>query len=178
MTVACDKDQVMDWKVGEEPRFLADVMLGSLARWLRILGFDTAYERRIEDRDIIRRHLAERRRVLTRDADLVKRRVMGGAFLLESDDLGEQLREVLRRSGQTARRNRLFTRCLECNERLQKITKEEAAGAVPAYVLRTQPAFCRCPGCFKIYWAGTHRRNALIRLQEFGIRLNESNRPV
>ena len=79
---------------GEEPRFLADVMLGSLAKWLRILGYDTVYDNRIADDHLIGRCRAEQRTALTRDVKLAQR-LKSGILFINSEDLSDQLVEVL-----------------------------------------------------------------------------------
>jgi len=141
-------------------------MLGNLARWLRVLGFDTAYERRISDEELIRACLAEQRIALTRDRRLVKRRkIRSRSLLLEQDSLSEQIREVLQRMDLRIGPGDLFSRCLECNSGLEEIPKARIRDRVPPYVYRTQEHFCICPSCKKIYWAGTHRPRMLMKVQ-------------
>jgi uncharacterized protein with PIN domain len=140
-------------------------MLGSLARWLRILGYDTAYDNEIEDDEIIKRCQKERRVALTRDRRLTQRSQLSGCLLIEQEELFEQIREVLKAIGHEIDQNRLLSRCLECNALLQSVDKEEVRFQVPAYVFKTQSHFKRCPGCQRLYWGGTHRRNIYQRLK-------------
>ncbi len=140
-------------------------MLGSLARWLRILGYDTAYDNRIEDDEIIARCRQERRVALTRDRRLTQRFQVSSWLLIEREELFEQIREVLQAIGHEIDLKRLLSRCLECNALLQTVAKEEIRLQVPAYVFKTRSRFKRCPGCQRIYWGGTHRRNIYQRLK-------------
>lgn len=155
----------------ESPRFLADVMLGSLAKWLRILGFDTVYDNRIGDREIIQRCLEERRIALTRDAELTQRRILQQAILIQSSSLDNQLQQVLQECGLGLDRSTLFTRCLQCNNPLEAVEKFAIREEVPPYVFRTQERFKRCPLCGKIFWGGTHRRHIMRRLDRIGLAL-------
>lgn len=131
-------------------------MLGRLARWLRLLGYDTLYFKEIDDRALITLAEAEKRVLLTRDTRLVNRRPIKkgnvSAVLIRADELEYQLRELqsqLELSSGAAL-------CVICNQALAAIPKSEAAGAVPPYVYRTQSEFHRCPQCHRFYWPGTH----------------------
>lgn len=152
--------------MSEGQRFLADAMLGSLARWMRTLGCDVEYERHISDGALIQRALSEGRAVLTRDTLLAKRRALRGRCLLvRGDDMEGQLRQVaesfdLKGAG-------VLTRCLRCNRVLVGVEKASVRGLVPEYVLMTQEKFSRCPQCRRVYWGGTHTvmlRKVLSRL--------------
>lgn len=133
-------------------------MLGKLARWLRILGYDTAYERVIADDELIRRVLREGRWLLTRDRYLAQRRVLRGRLtLLYSDDVVDQLRELasdqrleLKLGPETA------SRCAACNARLIPVPKSQAVQEVPPFVAIEQDAFARCPQCGRLFWPGSH----------------------
>jgi hypothetical protein len=138
-----------------EPRFLADAMLGRLARWLRILGFDTAYRDDWSDAELARRAFEEDRILLTRDRRLPDRWRVPRVLVLGSEGPGEQLREVARAFPRGAS-TRAFTRCSRCNAPLEAATRESVAAAVPPRVLRDQREFRRCPGCARVYWEGSH----------------------
>lgn len=139
-------------------------MLGKLARWLRILGFDAAYETRIADEELIARARAEGRVLLTRDTRLVRRRELPPHLLIESERAPAQLRQVLSAFGLEVNPRTLLSRCLVCNEATGEISREEARGEVPPYVFRTQRRFARCPACLRIYWRATHVEDILERL--------------
>lgn len=137
----------------ESPRLLADGMLGKLARWLRLLGYDTAYENHAPDLELARRARAEGRVLLTRDRELSRRRGLQ-ALLIASETLAEQVRQVQDTLGPPPRPP--FSRCAVCNSVLERAAPEQVAGRVPPYVLQTQAEFRLCPGCGRVYWPGTH----------------------
>ncbi len=132
-------------------------MLGTLAKWLRILGYDTVYDNRIDDDEIVEQCVREARIVLTRDARLTQRRLLRGALLIESTELGAQIRQVLAYLGRDVDPNRLLSRCVECNSVLEPVPAEKIQPLVPEYVFRTQRDFKQCPSCHRVYWGGTHR---------------------
>jgi uncharacterized protein with PIN domain len=141
-------------------------MLGTLAKWLRILGYDTVYDNRIDDDEIVERCVREGRIALTRDARLTERRLLRSALLIESTELGAQLRQVLSYLGRDIDPARLLSRCLQCNGLLQPISPEAVQALVPEYVFRTQREFKQCPSCCRVYWGGTHRHAIRRRLRK------------
>jgi uncharacterized protein with PIN domain len=141
-------------------------MLGTLAKWLIILGHDVRYEPRIEDRDLVAAALREKRSILTRDRRLVKRRAARDHILIRSQDLTQQIRQVLVARRLTVSEGRLFRRCVKCNRPTRIIGRERVRGRVPPYVYRTQTRFTRCPSCSRIYWRATHVHNMLKLLKE------------
>lgn len=138
-----------------EKRFIADAMLGRLARWLRLLGFDCVYQADIPDEALIQRGVQEKRIILSRDRRLAEEWRVSGIHLLRSEDLGEQLAELFGRFG-LANEMHVLSRCSECNLPLRTISTEQVSGRVPARVLRTHEAFRECVGCRRVYWEGTH----------------------
>ena len=134
--------------------FFADSMLGRLARWLRIMGYDTRYEHDIPDEEIVRRSSEEDRIILTRDTLLVKRRRVNRYLFIESDHVREQLRQVVYAYGLEV--GRPFTRCLGCNVPIAPVDRRKIRSLVPPYVYRTRSWFAQCPACAKVYWQGTH----------------------
>jgi hypothetical protein len=150
------------------PTFFADAMLGRLARWLRMLGYDTAYEKVISDESLISRVLIEQRWLLTRDRYLVQRKVLRGRHtLIVSDHLQDQLRQLRSELHIMLDLNdRTASRCASCNDILHPIPHEQATSTVPAYVASLHPRFVQCPNCGRIYWPGTHWTHMLTRLQE------------
>jgi uncharacterized protein with PIN domain len=143
-------------------RFVADVMLGKLARWLRALGYDTLYERDAADRRLLGVALREGRRLLTRDAALAARAGAAG-LRVRAEDLDGQLREVLEACGPAGRTP--LSRCLECNGVLVPRAPAAVRDRVPPYTFATQAHFHECEGCGRVFWAGTHVRGILERLQ-------------
>ena len=157
-------------ETAEQPRFLADSMLGKLARWLRVLGYDAAYERAMDDAALVERAREEGRVLLTRDRGLLKRRRLRSGVLVDHDDPMEQLGQLARQFGLSLDPGRLFHRCLECNVMMDPVEPEAIREEVPPYVFRTQKRFARCPACGKVFWAATHvdgmRRALELALRE------------
>lgn len=138
-------------------KFIADVMLGRLAKWMRLLGFDVLYDRTMTDNDVIRLALEDNRVILTRDTGLAARPLASNHITIASDSVREQLRQVLDAFHIDSMPGRL-TRCSLCNELLVPVAKEEAKDLVPQYVYEKNDNFLRCNKCGKIYWKGTHMR--------------------
>jgi uncharacterized protein with PIN domain len=150
------------------PRFLADEMLGRLARWLRALGFDTLHETGQPDAVLVRTAFREHRILLTRDRRLCLDWSFDGCVVLESGRPAGQLIEVDRRFdiGRDWR-SRLFTRCMICNTVLHPVAGtavplRSARGPdlvdVPARGAGPGTVHSYCPGCGRIYWEGRHTR--------------------
>jgi uncharacterized protein with PIN domain len=138
-------------------------MLGRLARWLRLMGYDAAYWGTGSDDELLRRAQAEGRLVVTRDHPLAGRRGVR-AVLVEPETLDEQIavmREILARFAPP----RSFSRCPECNGALVDLPHEDAQDLVPPYVWHTQTQFRRCPDCGRVYWKGTHFPSMRARLE-------------
>jgi uncharacterized protein with PIN domain len=142
---------------GAETRFIADAMLGKLAHWLRLLGFDCTYESEISDEELVRRGIEQGRIVLTRDRALPDEWRASGICVVRAERTLEQLGELVRRFD-LARAVRLFTRCSECNERLSEASAADLTGRAPASILATHERLRECPGCGRVYWRGSHTR--------------------
>jgi hypothetical protein len=134
-------------------RLIADVMLGRLAKWLRLLGYDTLYDNSAADPALLRIAQAEDRILLTRDHALARQRGVR-ALWIESQELRAQIRQVQAALGPPP--DGRLTRCAVCNARLEPVDKSQAQDRVPPYVFQTQEEFRRCPQCDRIYWAATH----------------------
>ena len=134
-------------------RFIADAMLGTLAKWLRILGYDTLFDPDLGDHQLVRLARAEDRVLLTRDRELARRRGIC-VLLVASEDLGAQIGQVL--ADLHLEPDRSFSRCPVCNEPLVETDRETAQSRVAAYVAQTHTRFKSCPACQRIYWRGTH----------------------
>jgi uncharacterized protein with PIN domain len=140
-----------------DPEFLADAHLGGLARFLRMLGFDTRHDPGLHDADIRRIARDERRIVLTRDRDLLKCREIERGCYVHAIRVEAQLAEVAGRY-ELAARARPFTLCLCCNLPLEPVAKAAVAGRLPEKVREEQDNFTHCPGCDRVYWPGSHYR--------------------
>jgi uncharacterized protein with PIN domain len=145
-------------------RMIADSMLGRLAKWLRMLGFDVAYDRFIADDELIRRAREEGRVMLTRDTGVVRRRGLPRTVFVTSDHVGEQVAQVARELGLTFDMRAALTRCTVCNGLIERVPKEAIKDEVPPYVFRTQQTFAKCSGCGRIYWRGTHVERMELKL--------------
>jgi len=138
-------------------KFIADAMLGRLAKWLRILGFDVLYYPDIDDREIVRIAREQERTILTRDTQLTKRRGLPGVIFVEKDDVFDQLTVIRARLGfsQAA----FSGRCAVCNGLIDEVLqKEEVRDLVPDFIYLNSPGFMRCRDCGKVYWEGSHRK--------------------
>jgi uncharacterized protein len=156
-----------------EPRFVADVHLGRLARYLRLLGFDTLYDNDLDDAGLARLTSRERRILLTRDVGLLKRSaVVRGQWLRsrEPEKQVEQLVDALH----LRRAIRPFTRCMICNGPLSAVARREVDGLVPPRVYRRFRAFSRCRDCRRVYWRGTH----FLRLQRLVAHVRRRSAPA
>ncbi|UFQ17715.1 MULTISPECIES: Mut7-C ubiquitin/RNAse domain-containing protein [Streptomyces] len=155
---------------GAPLRFLLDVHLGTLARRLRLLGVDAAYESTdIGDPALAARSAAERRVLLSRDRGLLRRRELWAGAYVYSDRPDEQLRDVL---GRFAPRLAPWTRCTACNGTLRTATKEEVADLLEGGTRGSYDVFAQCADCARVYWRGAHhdRLEAIVAgaVAEFG----------
>lgn len=149
-----------------DTRFIADVMLGRLATWLRLLGCDVEYFREISDEDLVERASLGGRVILTRDLELTRRRkARGNHLFVRGDSYKDQLRQVVEHFSIDPFA-RILTRCLRCNEPLTGIDRSEARDKVPPFVYETQRDFRSCGGCGRVYWRGTHRFEAIRLARE------------
>lgn len=141
-------------------KFVADTMLGNLARWLRILGYDTLYSSSFEDWKLLRIAEEEGRILLTRDESLFRRAKAKSlsVVLITSDDVAEMLAYVAFKTGIELSFNPSRTRCPECNTMLMRISKAEALSLLENNVATRYEEFWRCGKCGKIYWQGNHWR--------------------
>jgi len=128
-------------------------MVGTLAKWLRILGYDTCFDPDMDDHQLVRLARAEDRVLLTRDRELARRPGLNAVFVT-SENLEVQIGQVLTELSLEPARS--FSRCPVCNEQLAEVDREAVRERVPAYVAQTQESFRACPACQRVYWRGTH----------------------
>jgi len=147
-------------------KFAADCMLGTLAKWLILLGHDVAYFPRIEDGELVRVARREGRTILTCDRRLVQRRDAKDHILITSQDLTTQIRQVVEERGIRIRKDRLFRRCVKCNRATRPVSRPSVRPEVPPYVYRKHRRFTRCPRCRRIFWRATHVDRMLENLKE------------
>ena len=140
-------------------KFIVDSNVGRLARWLRIAGFDTVFVNDLDDNRLVRLALSEGRVLLTKDTQIMKRRVAATGrlkvIMIEADEVKAQLRQVVKVLN-LSDKIKAFTLCLECNQPLVTKAKEEVKDMVPTYVFQTQTQYMQCLACQRVYWRGTH----------------------
>jgi len=139
-------------RMGGAVKLIADALLGRLARWLRLLGFDTLYYPDIEDMALLKKARGEGRLILTRDGGFMGK---SGCLFIRSEDVAEQLAQVLAElslepTGQP--------RCARCNGALRDVPRQEVRDLVPEHVYLSQAGFQRCYDCGNVYWEGSHRK--------------------
>jgi uncharacterized protein with PIN domain len=140
-------------------KFIVDQNVGKLARWLRMLGYDTQFYTGEEDWQMIITGLREGRVLLTRDSRVMKTGVVTNgrlkAIYIKSEKPEEQIKQVVEELGLDYRSG-FLTVCIECNRQLEERSREQVEGRVPPYVFKTQDYFVECPSCKRVYWKGTH----------------------
>lgn len=146
------------------PKFIADVHLGKLARYLRMMGVDVLYENNIEDDEIVKISLNDRRAILTKDRGILKRNDVTRGYWVRSSKVKEQVVEIIKRFD-LKKLIKEFTRCLECNSGLESISKREILNELSPKVSESQKLFSVCPSCKKLYWKGTHHQRMLSFIQ-------------
>ena len=145
-------------------RFVADGHLGKLARDLRLLGFDVAYDPHVEDRQLLVVMERQNRALLTRDRHLLMHRVVRTGYFPRSQNADEQTVEVIRRFDLFSS-IAPFTRCLRCNARLREVSKAEVVERLEPLTKLYYKQFRRCSGCSQIYWPGSHFSKLQNRLE-------------
>jgi hypothetical protein len=150
------------------PRFIADAHLGGLARMLRMAGFDTLYENSFEDGQIAALSSEQERIVLTRDRELLKRRMVKCGAYVRAIKAPLQFSEIAERYNLHAHA-RPFTLCLRCNTPLRSVALEAVQVSVPAAVRATHTAFQICDGCGGVFWKGSHWRRMCDALAAAGM---------
>jgi uncharacterized protein len=138
-----------------DTRFVLDVHLGRLARYLRLAGFDTWYRNDANDAELARASACERRILLTRDHGLLKRSVVTHGYCVRETSAARQFAEVVRRFD-LRRLVRPFTRCTCCNAALEPVGKADVMAEVPERSRNHFDTFLRCAGCRRVYWRGSH----------------------
>ncbi|GAH20118.1 unnamed protein product [marine sediment metagenome] len=142
----------------ERPIFIVDMMLGRLARYLRIFGYDVLYFQKISDEDLVNKAESESRIVLTRDSRMIRRSPFKYGrvkfLFIRHDKVLKQLEQLVKELNLELKIN--LIRCIECNQILKKVDKERAKGKVPIFVYKSITNFAYCSNCDKYYWSGSH----------------------
>jgi uncharacterized protein with PIN domain len=147
-------------------KFIADRMLGKLAKELRMLGYDTVYYRGENTYPLVKLAREESRAILTRNTKLLPKRPEDRIIRIMEDKPSLQLRELIQGGYISLDEENLFSRCLLCNLPLDEIPREEAEGKVPDFIFYQQKDFFRCPQCSRIYWQGSHQDNMRKKVKE------------
>jgi uncharacterized protein len=141
-----------------EIRFAAEMTLGKLSKWLRILGFDTVYAANLAGEKLI--DTARDRILLTRTKRIRNMKIAKERIFITSNCPSEQRREVVLALGITKKDIRPFSRCIQCNASIRLVEKNTVRGKVPDYIWETRDTFHTCRHCRRIYWSGSHIRRS------------------
>jgi uncharacterized protein with PIN domain len=146
-------------------KFVADRNLGKLAKELRMLGYDVLYYRGESAYSLIKLAREEGRVILTRSRRLTPKRPEDRIVRITEDKPSLQLQELIQRKIISLFEEPIFSRCLLCNTLLNEISREEAEGKVPDFILYQQKEFFRCPQCSRVYWQGSHQDHMKKRIE-------------
>jgi uncharacterized protein len=157
-------------------KFLADSMLGKLARWLLMLGHDVTYNVQLNDNGLLELAKKESRVLLTKDLELYKRAVAKGidALYLEGKSESEMLAEAAKRYGLTLEIDMEKSHCPVCNTKLEVALKEQLSGELKKNTFTYYDKFWKCPNCGQIYWQGAHWKQIGNTLKEAQTELEKS----
>jgi len=148
-------------------RFILDVHLGTLARYLRLLGFDVWYDNQYDDLQIIRLALQQQRIILTRDVDLLKNKLVTHGYWLRAVNPKQQTKEVINRFD-LKNQVQPLTRCMVCNGFIHPVPKAQIIDQLPPKTKIFYHDFYQCQHCQKIYWQGAHFQKMLTLINELG----------
>ncbi|MDJ0924427.1 MAG: Mut7-C RNAse domain-containing protein [Acidimicrobiia bacterium] len=155
-------------KVRPEPlremRFVVDINLGKLARYLRLLGFDALSDGQLRDTDLVAISVDEQRILLTKDRPLLKRSAVTHGYFVRAVHPEDQVVEVVRRFD-LSRLIEPFARCLECNGLIEPVGKNEIEHLLEPLTKRYFDEFRRCPGCGRIFWRGSHHERLAVLVE-------------
>ncbi len=146
-------------------KFIIDCMLGKLAKWLKILGFDALYFSKIEDDELLGIAHKEGRILLSRDTGLIEKAKDVETLFLESEEWRDQVKQVLDKFSLWERVNP-HTRCIDCNVKLKDLPKKNAKNLVTPFVYKHADSFALCPGCGRVFWRGTHFKDMEFKIEE------------
>ena len=136
-------------------KFVADDMLGKLAKYLRLLGYDATYLRHSQDKELVKIALDENRIILTRDRELSRIKKVK-SVLIKSTATKKQLEEVKKALKIVPNKKNMFTRCSECNTETKIMKKDAIKDMIPHLVYEMYEEFRHCPKCNRVYWPGSH----------------------
>jgi hypothetical protein len=146
-------------------KFIVDCMLGKLAKWLKILGFDAVFFSKIEDSELLILAHKEGRILLTRDNGLLEKSHDIQTLFIGSEDWNEQVEQVLDEY-KLWQNIQPYSRCIECNVELKNLPKSRAKNLVTPFVFEKAEVFAICPSCGRIFWKGTHHEDMEYKIDE------------
>ncbi len=147
-------------------KFACDAMFGRLARWLRISGHDVFYRADMDRSSFIRVAREEERIILTRAENFKELSEIPSYHIINGDDLDGQLLQVYGIFPELNPFEHFLTRCVECNEPLVEIDKQDFRDSIPPKAMQLSGRFCRCPSCGKLLWPGSHVKRIEARLEK------------
>lgn len=145
--------------------FIVDCMLGKLAKWLKILGFDSVYFSKIEDSDLLALARKEGRILLSRDNELIDKSRDIQTLFIKSENWNTQIEQVLD-DFNLWKDISPYSRCIECNVELKDLPKSRARNLVTPFVLEQADSFSICTGCGRVFWKGTHHQDMEFKIEE------------
>ncbi|MFW6140212.1 MAG: Mut7-C RNAse domain-containing protein [Acidobacteriota bacterium] len=146
-------------------KFVVDCMLGKLAKWLRILGFDTLFFSKAEDDELIDMAQRENRILLTRDTGIVEKAKKINVIFIKSEHWKSQVKQVLDELN-LREQVKPYSRCIECNVPLKSISRKQAKNLVAPFVFERSPSFSLCPQCGRVFWPGTHHSDMNFKIED------------
>jgi uncharacterized protein with PIN domain len=162
----------MPLKTENEPTFFVDAMLGNIARKLRLLGYDSQYFSDIGDEKLIDSARKEKRIIISKDEELIKRAQklgIGSIRITKKEEIDQFFEIITSVNLKRVQINGNTARCPKCNSLTESVDKNIIKEKIPQGVLKSNDKFWRCKCCKQIYWKGTHIKN----LQEFVGKVNE-----
>ena len=147
-------------------KLLCDQMLGTLAKWLRIYGFDTFYANsKIDDKKILDIAKKEKRILITRDKDLINKAKKELIKTIQLKDIGidNELSIVLNEVKIV--KSKILSRCIICNNKIKTVKKEDIASKIPERIFKKHNEFWYCVNCNKVYWKGSHFEKMLEKIK-------------
>ncbi|MBI5730807.1 MAG: Mut7-C ubiquitin/RNAse domain-containing protein [Ignavibacteriales bacterium] len=148
-----------------KPKFVLDVHLGTLSKYMRMLGFDTRYKNNFSDNEIIKMSLNEKRTIVTRDLGILKHKKVIRGYYVRNTNPKKQIAEIINRFD-LKKEIKEFTRCLDCNLLLKKVDKKKIIDQLPPKVKILYSEYFICMKCDKIYWKGSHFQNMKLLVDE------------
>ncbi|MFW6129332.1 MAG: Mut7-C RNAse domain-containing protein [Candidatus Aminicenantaceae bacterium] len=156
-------------------KFVVDCMLGKLAKWLKIFGFDTVYFKKIDDDKLLSIAKKENRVLLTRDNGLIEKSRSIKSLFIESEDWSVQIEQVFDEFD-LWKRSIPYSRCIECNCELKYLSKKDAKNLVTPFVYEHAESFSICPVCHRVFWRGTHHKNMNVKIKKILSKRKADNR--